>query len=145
MLDLKCIHGLKWGFAMKVVREPGAEDDLACWAQPLILDQLSDVYYRAHPNNHLRAATLVALHARAWRALIRGEPALGSCFRQDLMKEVQRAHLSREDVVQADKAVLEELYTVVRQRFRASRHLSIAYLRPLQEAMYHLRSEKLAA
>lgn len=130
---------------MKTVREEKVEEDLARWAQPLILDRLSEIYYRAHPNNHLRAAALVALHARVWRALIRGEQAEGNAMRKDLMQEIERARLERGDVVKADKAVLEELYTVVRQRFRASRHLSVAYLRPLQGAMQHLQDTALAA
>lgn len=130
---------------MKVIQDARAEDDLAGWAQPLILDQLSEVYYRAHPNNHLRAAALVALHSRVWVALIRGDEAQGRSMRNALMQEIARAHLSADDVLTADKAVLEELYIVVRQRFRASRHLSVAYLRPLQGAMQHLKEMKFAA
>lgn len=130
---------------MKVVREDTVEVDLAHWAQPLILDRLSEVYYRAHPGNHLRAASLVALHARVWRALVCGEQAQGLAMRKELLHEIERAHLTRDDVLRADKEVLEELYTVVRQRFRASRYLSVAYLRPLQDAMQHLRETKLAA
>ena len=122
-----------------------AEDDLARWAQPLILDRLTEVYYRAQPHNHFRAATLVALHARVWRAMICGEPAQISKLRRELLQEIEHAHLSREDLGNADKAVFEELYTVVRQRFRASRHLSMAYLKPLHDAVQHLQETKLAA
>ena len=119
--------------------------DFIDWAEPLIVDRLVDVYTQMFPHNRLRADTFVALHARVWCVIIGGDAGRGARLRRELTAEYGKAHLPQASLLEADKAVVEELHAVIRQRFRASRHLSAAYVAPLHQAMQQIRTVKMAA
>ncbi len=119
--------------------------DFIDWAEPLIVDRLADVYAQTFPHNRLRADTFVALHARVWCVIIGGDLGRGTRLRRELAAEYAKAHLPQDALLEADRAVVDELHTVIRQRFRASRHLSAAYVAPLHQAMQQIRTVKMAA
>ena len=96
------------------------------WADPIIFDRMLEAY-GAHSGDLQIVLRLARLHARVWRSLIEGDMTAFEIRRTDLVQALAQEDLDLDRVADADARTLQELLSVVVDRFHRMPRVSINY------------------
>jgi hypothetical protein len=111
------------------------------WADPIIFDRMLEAY-GAEINDLKVVWRLARLHARVWRALIEGDLKGFERRRADLVEALRQEDLDLDRVAEADARTLQELLTVVVDRFHRMPRVSMGYHLALLELAGRLSPRK---
>lgn len=111
------------------------------WADPIIFDRMLEAY-GAHNSDLKVVWRLARLHARVWRALIEGDLEAFERRRGDLVEALAQEGLDLDRVAEADARTLQELLTVVVDRFHRMPRVSMGYHLALLELAGRLSPRK---
>ena len=111
------------------------------WADPIIFDRMLEAY-GAHNSDLKVVWRLARLHARVWRALIEGDLKALEMRRRDLVEALAQEELDLDRVAEADARTLQELLTVVVDRFHRMPRVSMGYHLALLELAGRLSPRK---
>ena len=114
------------------------------WSEPVIYDRLI-AGYRKLINDHELARSLTRLHARVWRALIRGDMLEFEETRESLVGALEPCGLTLDHLAEVDGDIMIELLDVVMARYKSSHRTARAYHLALMELAGRLRPARLAA
>ncbi len=114
------------------------------WSEPVIYDRLIAAY-RKLISDHELSRNLTRLHARVWRALIRGDMAEFGDMRQALVGALAPCSLTLDHLAEVDGEIMIELLDVVMARYKGSHRTARAYHLALMELAGRLRPARLAA
>jgi hypothetical protein len=114
------------------------------WSEPVIYDRLIAAYRKLISDREL-ARDLTRLHARVWRALIRGDMAEFEGMREALIGALQPCSLTLDHLAEVDGEIMIELLDVVMARYKSSHRTARAYHIALMELAGRLRPARLAA
>jgi hypothetical protein len=114
------------------------------WSDPVIYDQLIAAYRKLISDREL-ARNLTRLHARVWRALIRGDMEELEDMRETLVGALHPCNLTLDHLAEVDSEIMIELLDVVMARYSRSHRAARAYHLALMELAGRLRSMRLAA
>jgi hypothetical protein len=96
------------------------------WADPIIFDRMLEAY-GAHVSDLKIVWRLSRLHARVWRSLIEGDLKAFDMRRADLVEALALEDLDLDCVADADARTLQELLSVVVDRFHRMPRVSMGY------------------
>jgi len=96
------------------------------WADPIIFDRMLEAY-GAHVSDLKTVWRLARMHARVWRALIEGDLKGFETKRAELIAALSEEDLDLDRVAEADARTLQELLTVVVDRFHRMPRVSMGY------------------
>ncbi len=96
------------------------------WADPIIFDRMLEAY-GAHSSDLKTVWRLARLHARVWRSLIEGDMKNFELRRADLVEALGQENLDLDRVAEADARTLQELLSVVVDRFHRMPRVSMNY------------------
>jgi len=113
------------------------------WSEPVIYDRLIAAY-RKLISDHELARHLTCLHARVWRALIRGEMDEFADMRETLVAGLEPCELTLNHLAEVDGEIMIELLDVVMARYNRSDRTARAYHLALMELAGRLRPMRLA-
>jgi hypothetical protein len=113
------------------------------WSKPVIYDRLIAAY-RKLISDHELARNLTRLHARVWRALIRGDMAEFEEMRETLVGALEPCDLTLDHLAEVDGDIMIEL-DVVMARYNRSHRTARAYHLALMDLAGRLRPMRLAA
>ena len=82
------------------------------WSDPVIYDQLIAAYRKLISDREL-ARNLTRLHARVWRALIRGDMEELGDMRETLVGALHPCNLTLDHLAEVDSEIMIELLDVV--------------------------------
>ncbi len=111
------------------------------WADPIIFDRMLEAY-GAEVSDLKVVWRLARLHARVWRALIEGDLKAFETRRAELVEALAQEALDLDCVADADARTLQELLTVVIDRFHRMPRLSMGYHLALLELAGRLAPAK---
>jgi hypothetical protein len=114
------------------------------WSEPVIFDRLLAAY-RTLLSDDAAARSLTRLHARVWRALIRGDMAGFAVVRDTLIDALRRRGLTLDHLAEVDNEIMIELLEVVLSRYQRSQRTAKAYHLALMELAGRLRPARAAA
>ncbi len=114
------------------------------WSEPVIYDRLIAAYRKLTIDQEL-ARSLTRLHARVWRALIRGDMAEFEAMRETLVRALAPCELTLDHLAEVDGEIMIELLDVVMARYKSSHRTARAYHLALMELAGRLRPMRLAA
>jgi hypothetical protein len=114
------------------------------WSKPVIYDRLIAAY-RKLISDHELARNLTRLHARVWRALIRGDMAEFEEMRETLVGALEPCDLTLDHLAEVDGDIMIELLDVVMARYNRSHRTARAYHLALMDLAGRLRPMRLAA
>ena len=120
------------------------QSGLKQWSEPVIYDRLI-AGYRKLINDHELARSLTRLHARVWRALIRGDMLEFEETRESLVGALEPCGLTLDHLAEVDGDIMIELLDVVMARYKSSHRTARAYHLALMELAGRLRPARLAA
>ena len=89
------------------------------WSEPVIYDRLIAAYRKLISDQEL-ARNLTRLHARVWRALIRGDMAEFEDMRETLVGALDPCALTLDHLAEVDGEIMIELLDVVMARYNRS-------------------------
>ena len=96
------------------------------WADPIIFDRMLEAY-GAHVSDLKIVWRFARLHARVWRSLIEGDLKAFDMRRADLVEALALEDLDLDCVADADARTLQELLSVVVDRFHRMPRVSMGY------------------
>jgi hypothetical protein len=96
------------------------------WSEPIIFDRLLETY-RRRLGVGAPAWTLARLHARGWRAAIKGDMQAYEAVRWDLCDALREHLLGIDDVASVDAEIIVELLDIVMARFQRSANVARSY------------------
>ena len=108
------------------------------WSEPVIYDRLIAAY-RKLISDHELSRDLTRLHARVWRALIRGDMVEFEETRESLVEALEPCELTLDHLAEVDGEIMIELLEVVLTRYQRSRRTAKAYHLALMELAGRLR------
>ena len=108
------------------------------WSEPVIYDRLIAAY-RKLISDHELSRNLTRLHARVWRALIRGDMVEFEETRESLVEALEPCELTLDHLAEVDGEIMIELLEVVLTRYQRSRRTAKAYHLALMELAGRLR------
>jgi hypothetical protein len=108
------------------------------WSEPVIFDRLLAAY-RSLISDNAVAHSLTRLHARVWRALIRGDMAGFEELRETLIAALSDCYLTLDHLAEVDGEIMVELLEVVLSRYQRSQRTAKAYHLALMEVAGRLR------
>ena len=111
------------------------------WADPIIFDRMLEAY-GAHVSDLKIVWRLARLHARVWRALIEGDLKAFDLRRADLVQALAQEDLDLDCVADADARTLQELLSVVVDRFHRMPRVSMGYHLALLDLAGRLAPQK---
>jgi hypothetical protein len=114
------------------------------WSEPVIYDRLISAYRKIIADQEL-ARNLTRLHARVWRALVRGDMAEFEDMRETLIGALDPCGLTLDHLAEVDSEIMIELLDVVMARYKGSHRTARAYHLALIELAGRLRPARLAA
>ena len=114
------------------------------WSEPIIVDRLYEAY-RVHIREFMLARSLARLHAKVWRALIRGDMAQFEAMREGLVVALGHCSLTLDDLAATDNAIMAELLDVVMARFQRSQRTAKVYHLALIELAVRRAASRAAA
>ncbi len=114
------------------------------WSEPLIFDRLFFAYRKLVSDVGL-AASLTRLHARVWRALIRGDMIGFGTQREMLVSALGNCSLTLNHLAEVDAEIMAELLDVVISRYHRSQRTARAYHLALMQLAGQLGPARLAA
>ncbi len=114
------------------------------WSEPVIYDRLISAYRKIIADQEL-ARNLTRLHARVWRALVRGDMAEFEDLRETLIGALDPCGLTLDHLAEVDGEIMIELLDVVMARYKGSHRTARAYHLALIELAGRLRPARLAA
>ena len=113
------------------------------WSEPLIFDRLFAAYCAFV--SEAVARSLSRLHARVWRALIKGDmPSFGT-LRETLVATLKLCGLTLDHLADVDAEIMAELLDVVLSRYHRSQRTARAYHLALMQLAGRLGPARLAA
>jgi hypothetical protein len=114
------------------------------WSEPVIYDRLISAYRKIIADQEL-ARNMTRLHARVWRALVRGDMAEFEDLRETLIGALDPCGLTLDHLAEVDAEIMIELLDVVMARYKGSHRTARAYHLALIELAGRLRPTRLAA
>jgi hypothetical protein len=114
------------------------------WSEPLIFDRLHGAYRRLL-GDHASIWAMSRLHARVWRALIKGDMAEFEEAREALVAALGEARLNLDHLAEVDEEIMVELLEVVVSRYSRAGRTAVAYHLALMELAGRLRPVRVAA
>jgi hypothetical protein len=111
------------------------------WAEPLICDQVLNVYGTVLDGALSRQQVAVA-HTRMWLSLVEGDAKAFEIQRAELVRLAHEAKIGAGEIERANRAVLLELVLVVVTRFRNSDRLRMSYVERLQSALRVIKQNR---
>lgn len=113
------------------------------WSEPLIFDRLFAAYCELVCE--ALARSLTRLHARVWRALIKGDMPAFETLRETLVATLQLCDLTLDHLAEVDAEIMAELLDVVISRYNRSQRTARAYHLALMQLAGRLGPARLAA
>jgi hypothetical protein len=129
--------------AMQTTDPTEAFYDLQEWSEPLIFDRLFFVYNEFV--SEALARSLTRLHARVWRALIKGDMPAFETLRETLVATLKLCDLTLDHLAEVDGEIMAELLDVVISRYNRSQRTARAYHLALMQLAGRLGPTRLAA
>lgn len=114
------------------------------WSEPLIFDRLHGAYRRLL-GDHGSIWAMSRLHARVWRALIKGDMAEFEEAREALTTSLAEAGLTLDHLTEVDDEIVIELLEVVVSRYSRAGRTAVAYHLALMELAGRLKPGRAAA
>ena len=113
------------------------------WSEPLIFDRLFSAY--GELVSEALARSLTRLHARVWRALIKGDMPAFEMQRETLVTTLRLCDLTLDHLAEVDAEIMAELLDVVISRYNRSQRTARAYHLALMQLAGRLGPARLAA